>query len=282
MHNICLIHKIVNKFVSYSTTDMGKLLVHLHLYYHDQTDYFMDKLSNITVPFKLIVTMTDENGEIRNRILSEYPDAQVIIVENAGYDVYPFFQAMKQVDLSQYEYILKLHTKNQRKKLHVNHLHFRGYGFRDNLILPLVGSKKNFDIALDSITSSDKVGIVCPRFFLLKKEAPANRPMTERLCNEYGIPFSSDVPFCSGTMFLCRREIIQFLLKNNYTADDYGRQLKTGNVGSLAHSMETMFGIACDHLGYHVKGIDGSSLYYTLVLYYKTIFHKDVRWLLAQ
>ena len=259
---------------------MGKLLVHLHLYYHDQTDYFLDKLSNITVPFSLIVTLTDENEEIRDRILSMFPDARIITVENAGYDVYPFFQAMKQVDLSQYDYILKLHTKNHRKKLHVNHLHFRRYGFRDNLVLPLVGSKKNFDIALNAITSSDKVGIVCPRFFLIKKEAPANRPMTEKLCKDYGIPFSNDIPFCSGTMFLCRTEIIRFLLKNNYSADDYGKQLKTGNTGSLAHSMETMFGLVCHHLGYEVKGIPGTSLRYSIVFRLKLITHKDIRWLL--
>ena len=82
---------------------MGKLLVHLHLYYQDQTDYFLDRLSNITVPFTLIVTMTDENAEIRKKILVKFPDARIITVENSGYDVYPFFQAMKQFDLSSHQ-----------------------------------------------------------------------------------------------------------------------------------------------------------------------------------
>ena len=96
---------------------MGKLLVHLHLYYQDQTDYFLDRLSNITVPFTLIVTMTDENAEIRKKILVKFPDARIITVENSGYDVYPFFQAMKLFDLSSFDYILKIHTKNCRDRL---------------------------------------------------------------------------------------------------------------------------------------------------------------------
>ena len=96
---------------------MSKLLVHLHLYYQDQTDYFIERLSNITVPFKLIVTLTEDNADVRRKLLSAVPDADILLVENCGYDVYPFFQAMKHIDLSSYDYILKIHTKNSRNKL---------------------------------------------------------------------------------------------------------------------------------------------------------------------
>ena len=258
---------------------MGKLLVHLHLYYHDQADYFLERLSNITVPFKLIVTLAVESDEIRRKFLSQYPDAEVMLIENCGYDVYPFFQAMKSIDLSSYEYILKLHTKNCRNTLALNHLHYQGYGFRDNLITPFIGSKKYFDKAFKTISSSPDVGMVCPKFFLLKEEVSQNRPFTEKLCHDYGINYDAEAVFCAGTMFLCRAEIVRFLLRNNYSADDYGRQLTTGSVGSLAHSMETMFGIVCHHLGYKVKGLKGSSLYYSMVFFFKYIYHKDIRWL---
>ncbi len=267
--------------MSYSTAKMGKLLVHLHLYYQDQTDYFLDKLSNITVPFSLIVTMTDENAGIRKKITAVFPDTRIITVENSGYDVYPFFEAMKQVDLSSFEYILKIHTKNCRDRLKVNHLTFRGYEFRDNLVLPLIGSKKNFNRSCKAISSSPKVGIVCPRFFLIKREAPGNHPITHKLCQDYGISYNDDALFCSGTMFLCRTEIIRFLQKNDYTALDYGKHLKTGSTGSLAHSMETMFGLACSHLGYRVKGVRSSSLHFSLIFLIKVLFHKDIRWLLG-
>jgi len=258
---------------------MSRLLVHLHLFYQDQTDYFLDRLSNITVPFKLIVTLTDDNQALRQKILSVIPDAEIILVENCGYDVYPFFQAMKHVDLSSFEYILKIHTKNSRKKLSLNHLHYHGYGFRDNLVTPLIGSKSYFETAFSTLTSAPGVGMVCPRFFLIKKEAPKNRTYTEQLCRDYDIPYDNEAVFCAGTMFLCRSEIIRFLQKRDYSVSDYGNKLKTGSVGSLAHSMETMFGIVCRHLGYEVKGVKGASRYYSWVFFLKYITHKDIRWL---
>ena len=100
-----------------------------------------------------------------------------------------------------------------------------------------------------------------------------------KLCGEYGIPYQDDVPFCAGTMFLCRSEIVRFLLKNDYTPNDYGNQTHTGNTGTLAHSMETMFGIVCRHLGYEIKGVKGSRTNYSRVFFWKLLFHKDIRWI---
>lgn len=261
---------------------MGKLLVHLHLYYQDQADYFLERLSNITVPFKLIVTLTSENADIRRKFLSQYPDAEIMLIENSGYDVYPFFQAMKSIDLSSYEYILKIHTKSCRDTLFLNRLEYQGYEYRDNLVTPLIGSKRRFRKAFKTISSSPETGMVCSKFFLLKakNEAPLNHPFTEKLCLDYGITYDDETIFCAGTMFICRREIVQFLLKNDYSADDYGRQLTTGSTGTLAHSMETMFGLVCRHLGYKVKGLKGASLNYSLTFLRKTYKHKDIRWLL--
>ena len=257
---------------------MGGLLVHLHLYYQDQTDFFMSLLSNIIIPYELVVTLTDDNPEVCGKILSRKPDARIMLTDNCGYDVYPFFQAMKEYDLSRFDYILKLHTKNSNGNLTLNHLHYKGYGFRDNLVGPLVGSQKNFRKALDAI-SSPRVGMVCSRYFLLRKESQQNRSNTMKLCGEYGIPYEDDVAFCAGTMFLCRSEIVQFLLKMDHSADDYGNRLRTGNAGTLAHSMETMFGIVCRHLGYVIKGVKGSCSYYSRVFFWKLLYHKDIRWI---
>ena len=100
-----------------------------------------------------------------------------------------------------------------------------------------------------------------------------------KLCGEYGIPYEDNVAFCAGTMFLCRSEIVQFLLKMDHSADDYGNRLRTGNAGTLAHSMETMFGIVCRHLGYVIKGVKGSCSYYSRVFFWKLLYHKDICWI---
>ena len=263
---------------------MVRLLVHLHLYYQEQTDYFLDKLKNITVPYQLIVTLTTENESIKQKIATEIPNTKFLLVENCGYDVYPFFQAMKQFDLSTYDYILKIHTKNSRNTNTIHHLHFHGNEFRDNLIAPLIGSRLSFKRVIRIMKRSPKTGIICTRYFLylMKDTVKENRKNTRKLCQDYNIPYNKynkETVFCAGTIFLCRSEIVRFLLKNNYTAAEYGHKLKTGIAGTLAHSMEEMFGITCNYLGYKTKGIQTLSKYLFIFLG-KCIAHKEVRWLL--
>lgn len=260
---------------------MNRLLVHLHLYYQDQTDYFLDRLKNITIPYQLIVTYSVENESIKQKIASQIPNTKFLHVENCGYDIYPFFQAMKQFDLSSYDYILKIHTKNSRNTDTLNHLHFHGNEFRDNLITPLMGSKFRFKRAFRKIKSSPQTGLICTRYllYLIRNAVSENHENTRKLCQDYNIPYNQDVPFPAGTMFLCRSEIVRFLQKKEYTDADYGFMLKTGAVGSLAHSMEEMFGLTCAYLGYKVKGVQTISKY-SFIFIGKCIAHKDVRWLL--
>lgn len=260
---------------------MKRLLVHLHIYYPDQTDFFLDKLNNISIPYQLVVTLTDDNDSIRKKISAKIPDTQFLIVENCGYDLYPFFQAMKQFDLSSYDYILKLHTKNSRNRLSLNHLHYYNNEFRDNLIAPLINTTSCFKRVFDILSSSPQTGIICSRFFIVMKEAPKNKPYTIKLCQDYNIPYNEEVPFCAGTMFMCKSEIVRFMLKNDYSATEYGYNQRTGNTGTLAHSMETFFGIVCQYLGYNIKGVQrGSKLRYIITFLIKCIAHKDIRWLM--
>ena len=120
-----------------------KLLVHLHIYYHNQVDYFIKKLSNIHgCDWDLIVTYVEENNESFNKIKNFKPDAQFKKAENIGYDVWPFIQVLRQIDLNDYDYIIKLHTKNCSSKPDI--FNKTGYYWRDHLVNPLIGSKRIF------------------------------------------------------------------------------------------------------------------------------------------
>ena len=88
-----------------------KILVHLHLYYQNQLNYFIKKLKNITCEFDLIVTLANENPKITEKIKQFKPNAKILVVENLGYDVYPFIQVINEAELKNYDYILKIHTK---------------------------------------------------------------------------------------------------------------------------------------------------------------------------
>ena len=98
---------------------MKKILVHLHLYYPE----FYKELENCILnlepkyDFDLFVTIPETNLNLKPQILSTFPNAKVQVVENIGYDIYPFIKVIQGVNLDDYSYVIKLHTKRNINKL---------------------------------------------------------------------------------------------------------------------------------------------------------------------
>ena len=75
---------------------MSRLLVHLHVYYHDQVVYFIEKMKNISgCEWDLLVTYSEYDGRTEALIREFRPDAGFLKVENVGYDVWPFISVLK-------------------------------------------------------------------------------------------------------------------------------------------------------------------------------------------
>ena len=113
---------------------MSKLLTVLHVFYHEQVDYFIDKLMNINgIDWDLVVTYSSYSAETEAKLKDFKPDVKMVQVGNAGYDVWPFIQVIQNVDFSEYDYVLKLHTKGQSKQ-RLNGLNFKEWLWRDLLV----------------------------------------------------------------------------------------------------------------------------------------------------
>ena len=113
--NICGLKVKTKRIVK--LTPQPKVLVHLHLYYSNQIDYMLNKLKNINnCEWDLFVTVCNEDNKITNKLKAFKPDVKIIKVNNAGYDIWPFIQVLNKVELGNYNYILKIHTKNYRKE----------------------------------------------------------------------------------------------------------------------------------------------------------------------
>jgi hypothetical protein len=61
--------------------------------------------------YDLFITINERNGGIEQKFLSFKPDTKFVIVKNIGADVYPFITVLNLIDLDDYDYIIKLHTK---------------------------------------------------------------------------------------------------------------------------------------------------------------------------
>ena len=217
------------------------ILAIVHVYYADLWNELRDALSNITVPYDLYVTAID--GSLKDQVLSFKPDAHFITVENRGYDVGPFVFVLNQVNLDDYSYVIKLHTKRDLSygsKLNGYNMSFdRWRGYALSFL-----KKENFEKCLTAFETNPKLGMVSDYHLIFDKE-PEDKKAADgacRLLDKIGLPMKQ-VKFVAGTIFMCRAELLKVVQKLQLKFSDFevpDRKRKT----SLAHIMERFFGCA--------------------------------------
>lgn len=231
---------------------MNKVLVHLHLFYHEQLPYFIEKLQNInTCYWDLIVTVCEHVEESEKMILDFKPDAEIRLVENNGYDILPFLNVIKSVNLDDYDLVLKLHTKNVRKRIviNINGIPFKNSFWEKRLVDSLLYSKGIFFENL-RILCDDRYGMVADSFFTIKLLSyPEDTYLLDQLKSELNI--KSDYSyFIAGSMFLIRASILKRLAKYNIEEDKI--ESATGSTSTIYHAIERIFTILTDDEGYEV------------------------------
>ena len=64
-----------------------------------------------TYPYDLYITLVKENAALVKEIQAFHPATTVWQVENRGFDVGPFIYFLQHINLSDYDLVLKIHTK---------------------------------------------------------------------------------------------------------------------------------------------------------------------------
>ncbi len=225
---------------------LRKILVCIHIYYHNQVDYIIDKLKSLNgIDYDLFVTYTNENKETNEKFLNFNKNAKFKPVENKGYDIYPFLVLINEIDLEKYSSVLKLHTKNKDE--------FDSYSWRDDLYENLMGAKNIFKANLKKL---EKYGLVGSkkRITTMNERCPENVWLFEDVCRQIGIE-PKKANFIAGTIFLARIEIIKRIKELNLLQLDFeNKTMETGSNGTVAHVIERLFGVLCNDLGYKIYG----------------------------
>ena len=92
----------------------------LHIYYVELWQIFAEKLKILNTKFDLYITLTKGNLDITDDILKSFPDAKIYTYINKGMDIGPFLLTLKKIRNKNYNYIIKLHTKNNGNNLEKN------------------------------------------------------------------------------------------------------------------------------------------------------------------
>lgn len=228
---------------------MAKILAAIHLYYHNQTDYLLEKLQSLKgFDFKLFVTYVEENKESFEKFKNFKNDTVFIKVNNAGYDIWPFIRILNSVDLNDFDYILKLHTKNCSEN--------GDYCWRNSLIEPVIGTKKIFRNCIGIFEKNPKIGLIGAKSTIETMDIrfKENTNLWDETCNKLGISNKKGI-FIAGTIFIVRANLMEAIKKLNLKEEDfYTEEMKTGQNGTVAHVIERLLSVTVERQGYKIYG----------------------------
>ena len=236
---------------------MKKLAVHLHLYYKEQVPKILKYLNNLDgVDYDLFVTMVEDDEQVKLKILAEFPNSKIWVVENRGYDIGPFIEFLHRIDLSDYEYVLKVHTKHEDLFEYgcFNGVRLDCKTWADTLWGALLGSCLVVKNNINLLDNNKNIGMIGNSFSLSNEEwlYKTLKKRIEQEAENINLKLSS-LYFVAGTMFMVRSLLLKPFL--NYDIRDFEYSSSKVKDYALAHVIERLLGWSVAAQGYEIKGI---------------------------
>ena len=227
---------------------MPKIAVHLHLYYLEQLDDILQRLSYLDVcKYDLFVTMSELNPQAHEKILKFNPQATIWQTQNFGYDIGPFIDFLHKIKLDDYDYVLKIHTKRMSGDYcQFNHKRFSVKTCRNMLLDGVLCSPQAVKANLRIMTDNQTVGMI-GNDYILTDEKASLLPLPT------GLTMPKDLHFVAGTMFFVRAKLLRPFLK--YKIEDFTISDKSVHDNTLAHVLERLFCFAVTAQGYKIQGV---------------------------
>ena len=260
---------------------MKKLAVCLHLYYVEQLDEIKKRLSKLKdANFDLFVTMVEDDEVAKKRILDVYGKAKIFVVENRGYDIGPFVYFLHQINLDDYEYVLKLHTKGKK-------------GYAGTLIKnrrlsnalwgkimweSLLGSKRRLGANLKMLDENDRIGMIGSAY-CFSDEFKHYYHLLDDInvaMKKMGFDEVANLSFIAGCIFMCRAKLLEPL--KVFKLDDF--DVTNGKIKdeTLAHVIERLFGAIVEAQGYRVEGVkhNNYAFWFGWIAFKRFLFQKKI------
>ncbi len=224
------------------------ILAHVHLFYPELWPELKSALQNISPhPLELCVTLVRHHEELESDIAQAFPGSTIEIVENRGYDIAPFLHVIRKADLSQYSYVIKLHTK--RATDNTPFLGVRGNMWRTHL-LAFLSSSERFNEHLAAFDSNPKLGMQADYHVLLRPQEWYEETGT-RIYHEWleahNLP-KGRILFAAGTMFIVRAALLEDMLPYAPATKDFPDTIN--HTQNIAHVWERLFGYFVYRSGY--------------------------------
>lgn len=237
---------------------MKTLAVHLHLYYTEQLPNILKYLRNMEdVDYDLFVTMIEANKDIEEQIKAFNKETKIWVVENRGYDIGPFIDFLHKINLDDYKYILKLHTKGNTS---FNHVKLNGKRLNNKLwgsvlLDSLLKDKNRVKDNLNLLDNKLNIGMLSSEYCVTseKQTYQSLLPDINNVLIKCGFNSTDHFYFVAGAMFYVRTHLLKPLLKYNIQNFEFtDAKIKEG---TLAHILERVFGALIFKQGQIVQGV---------------------------
>ena len=234
-----------------------KIAIHIHLYYIDMLNIFINYLQESPINFDLFISVISEDNKniclqnINNISLQKLNKLYVKKVQNIGRDISSFLIDFKD-DWKRYDLVCHIHSK---KSLHTKEIGRWSEYLFNNLIS---------NDAITNITSNfllnDNLGVVFPPvFYMIYKWAINLHESDEKkiieLLNKLNINFipnRENFIFSAGNMFWFRPKALEKLFDLNITYDDIPKEPIEYD-HTILHVLERLQCIIAEQSGFIIK-----------------------------
>ena len=240
-----VIENYQQKWIPYATFEPldqpKKYAILIHLHYPEVWQTICSLLEKFDVTdFDLFVTVTSLEGLAVVR--DSHFNANTMLVENRGRDVFPFIEALKLISGYKYSCVCKIHSKRSVYRSDGDEL-------RDNLYSSLLGSQSRVDSIISTFETCPEIGIAVPESSLLahdKNNMASNYEGVKYVCERVKLEFL-DFVFPAGSMFWFRPEALIDLTEMGTEDFDFERGLSDG---TIPHAVERVFVLLAGKRGF--------------------------------
>lgn len=189
---------LINNFVQINLNSVVTLFINLPINsdINFTQEIILDEDYDI---FDLQSCINDNTINYIKHIISLFKTCKIkpifIVSKNKGVDIGGFFHFLQIIKDYQFDYVIKLHTKSDNS-------------WRQRLSKIL---KKEY--TKEFLSNIDLLSTMIFRYPSYKFDFETNNYHITKICHKYKIKYSSSFRFIPGTMFICSKRLITFLLE---------------------------------------------------------------------
>lgn len=230
-----------------------KVLVVVHLFYMKSTDEIVEYLKNLRFyNYDLVITYIDGcyKQQALEKIEKFKPNTIFKKYENAGYDVGPFVDVINDVDLAEYDVVMKMQSKSTKKITFIYRQFFKNRDWFKDLWNGVLGC---FSVhrTIDKLYRGN-YKIVAARNLIIH-DPWHKQEMTKKVLEELGIRCKKNYYFVAGSCFAIKSGCLDELKKLGLKIEDFGAR---NSDFSLAHVVERMVCFCADEKQFYGNRVD--------------------------